>query len=447
MFRILSYNFAVAFEALLQNKTRAVLTSLGIICGVASVIAMLAIGKGAQEQILEKMKLLGSNNIIIKPVFEEDKKSENASEDNEETSDKKEQRGKKFSPGLTLEDAASINKVIPKIEKVCPETFSKELTLRKGFKRETYLVGVDSTYFSLNNFELKEGAFFTERQIRNSEPLCVVGSGVSSKLFPMENPIGKTIKCGRNWLKVIGVLKEKYISKENIKSLGIRDYNYDVYLPITSALIRYGDRSVITKVDLDRGRESSENDEPLNYHQLDKLTVQVSEASYVETVAEIISRMLFRRHNGNVDYEIVVPLALLEQEQKARRIFNIVLGAIASISLLVGGIGIMNIMLASVMERVKEIGIRRATGAKRSDILLQFLIEAVVISLSGGLIGVFGGFALSYIIEAATDITVSVSFWSVALSFFVSIGVGLIFGITPARKASMQDPIDLLRYE
>jgi putative ABC transport system permease protein len=249
-------------------------------------------------------------------------------------------------------------------------------------------------------------------------------------------------------MTVIGVINEKAISKENIQNLGIRDYNLDVYIPISTMLMRYNNRSNVTKSDLQRryddGEESPKDE---NYHQLDNLTVTFSSSKDVQTSVDIIRRLLERRHNTVKDVEIIVRELLLEQEQSTKRILNIVLGAIASIYLIVGGIGIMNIMLASVLERTKEIGIRKAVGAKRIDILLQFLSEAVAISITGGIIGIILGVSAGFLIEGLTDIKTIVSPFSVILSFFVSISVGLIFGITPARRASLQEPIELLRYE
>jgi putative ABC transport system permease protein len=226
----------------------------------------------------------------------------------------------------------------------------------------------------------------------------------------------------------------------------------DIYIPLSSLLLRYKNKAVITKGNIISGGDfvvffNDDDEKPEDPNQLDRIVVRVEDTGQMNTIAEVISRLLFRRHNKEIDYEIIVPELLLEQEQRTKSIFNIVLGAIASISLIVGGIGIMNIMLASVLERIKEIGIRMAVGAKKRDIMLQFLCEAVAISLTGGIIGILFGIGLSYIIEKATDIHTIVSGASVAVSFFVSISVGIVFGIMPARRAALQDPIVSLRYE
>jgi putative ABC transport system permease protein len=441
------YNFKIAAEAILQNKVRSILTSLGIIFGVASVIAMLAIGSGAENEILEKMKLLGTNNIIIKPLdkkkMEENKKEEEA----ETNSTEKEASNSKFSPGLSIADMNAIKSIVPEISYLAPEIISEVTAIKSGLKRDINLVGVNKDYFIVNNFKVIEGNEFSKFNYQNSENVCIIGSGVRNKLFATENPIGKAIKCGTQWLTVIGIINEKSISKEIIQNLGIRDYNLDVYIPINTMLVRFNNRSLVTKADLQRRSRSEQETIDDNFNQLDKLTIAFNKSENVKSSVDIIRRIIDRRHNTVKDFEIIVPEALLEQEQSTKRIFNIVLGAIASISLIVGGIGIMNIMLASVLERTKEIGIRKAVGAKRQDILLQFLSEAVAISVSGGVIGIILGVSSSILIESLTDIKTIVSPFSVILSFLVSISVGLIFGITPARRASMEDTIELLRYE
>jgi len=454
MLATIIYNFKIAGEAIFQNKLRAILTSLGIICGVASVIAMLAIGKGAEQEILEKMRLLGTTNIIIKPVdlkkktqTSDDNSTANSNTNNNSTSKDEKQ---KFTPGLTLKDVENI-KALPNVISVSPEIIIETNAIHNGFKRQTNLVGINDSYFKTNNFTLSQGDFFTGKNLNSSESVCIIGYGIKTKLFAAENPIGKSIKCGIEWLTIAGVLQEKNITKENVKNLGIRDYNFDIYIPINTMLLRFVNRSLVTKKDMGQTRFVFSNDEqkkePPNPNQLDRLVVQVNTSENIRPLAEILGRLLSRRHNQVMDFEIVVPELLLEQEQRTKRIFNVVLGAIASISLIVGGIGIMNIMLASILERIREIGVRRAVGAKEKDIMLQFLCEAIAISLTGGIIGIIVGVVFSYLIQKFTGINSIVSTFSVLLSFIVSISVGLIFGIMPARKAAKQDPIESLRYE
>ena len=445
MLATLSYNLKIASESILQNKLRAILTSLGIIFGVASVISMLAIGKGAEQEILEKMKLLGTNNIIVKPL---DQKKINQLQDEEnDNSDKKEATKKKFSPGLTLADAYSIGKIMPNILYVSPEINVETTAQYKDLYRNIKLIGIDSSYFKINNFHISNGTDFAFTQFDKSMPVCIIGNNIRTKLFPTENPINKNIKIGDQWLKIVGVVSENFISQSNIQLLNLRDFNNDVYIPISTMLLRYANRSLITKADLDRRNSRDKQTEEINNNQIDKITIHFKDNKQITQSAEVINRLLGRRHFEVKDYEIIVPETLLAQEQSTKRIFNLVLSAIASISLIVGGIGIMNIMLASVLERTKEIGIRKAIGAKRNDILLQLLSEALAISLTGGIIGIILGVSSSYLIEQLADINTIVSWESVLISFIVSISVGLIFGIAPARKASLEDPINLLRYE
>jgi len=454
MWERLSSNFYVAFDAVLSNKLRSILTALGIIFGVGAVIAMLAIGNGAQQEILEQIKLVGVNNIVVEPIVEQEEKNL------AETADAEKEK-KKFSPGLTLRDAQAIIDVIPTIQENSPEIILDTYIIKRGIRRSTKLVGVTPTYFKLTTFNLMEGKMFTPEQMITGAPVCIIGKAVSTKFFPTEDPIGKTVKCGNQWLEVVGVLEERYITKKSIENLGIRNFNMDVYTPIQSILIRYENRDLITSSMLtggaagfSRGRfhivgsaDEEEDEKVVNYHQIDRLVVQVEETDHLETTAEIISRMLKRRHYEVVDYEITIPEMLLKQQQRTKNIFNIVLGAIAGISLVVGGIGIMNIMLASVLERIKEIGLRLAVGAKKIDIVQQFLLEAVMISISGGIIGIILGVALALIIAQIADIPTIVSSFSIIISFGVAATVGLIFGITPARRAAEQDPITSLRYE
>ncbi len=451
MLKKFTYNFLIALEAMTQNKLRAFLTSLGIVFGVASVIAMLAIGRGAQQEILEQLSLLGANNIIIKPNVDQEEGRLTVDDDTKA-------EAQRFSPGLTLADGKSIAEFVPYVERVNPEIVFETLIVRSGLKRSSKLVGVGSHHFGDAGFTLAEGSYFSELHETNYSKVCVIGYDIRSKFFPGENPIGKKIKCGRVWLTVIGVLKKRSISQRSIARLGIRNYNLDIYTPISTFLLRYRNRAVVADDDLDRssgrrGRRSENNQEQTgnserrNYHQLDRLVVRVAESKYSNTAAAILSRMLERRHNNVVDFEIIVPEALLAQERRTRAILNIVLGSIASISLIVGGIGIMNIMLASVMERIKEIGIRLSLGATPRDIVLQFLSEAMAISVGGGVVGITLGVALSLGIEYFAGILTLISPFAVLISFGVALSIGLIFGIIPARRAAAQDPVVSLRYE
>jgi putative ABC transport system permease protein len=446
-------NLYIAINAVIANKVRSLLTALGIIFGVAAVIAMLAIGNGAQQEILDQIKLVGVNNIVITPVIEQEE------EKIEEQVGKKDK--KKFSPGLTIRDVKSIQSLIPNLTNISPEILLETSVIRKGYRRSAKLVGVEPAYFDIYNFDLQEGQMFNAEHRKIGSPVCIIGHGIKARFFPTENPIGKNIKVGPHWLTIVGVLQERLVTKNSISKLGIRDFNMDIYAPLQTVLIRYKNRDFITADELrmealrsrgmvrsTAGTESeSAAREKKNYHQLDRLVIQVNETNYLQPSAEIMSRLLQRRHYDVVDYEIEIPELLLKQQQRTNDIFNYVLGAIAGISLLVGGIGIMNIMLASVLERIKEIGLRLSIGAKKSDVVQQFLFEAVMISVSGGIIGVILGVSMAFAVSEVAGIPTIISFASILLSFGVAATVGLIFGIAPARKAASQDPITSLRYE
>ena len=369
-------NLYIAIDAVTSNKVRSLLTALGIIFGVAAVIAMLAIGNGAQQEILDQIKLVGVNNIVVKPVIEqEEEKIEEGQNQNEK---------KKFSPGLTVRDVRSIAATIPSLTRISPEIILETTVVRTGYRRSAKLVGVEPSYFEIFSFELQEGQMFMDEQLRLGSPVCIIGQSIRTRFFPTENPIGKNIKVGPHWLTIIGVLEERFVSQNAISKLGIRDFNMDIYVPLNTMLIRYKNRDKVTATDLlqasarnrsrgmNQAAEESE-EERKNYHQLDRLVLQVDETPALQPSAEVISRLLKRRHYEMVDFEIEIPELLLKQQQRTNDIFNYVLGAIAGISLLVGGIGIMNIMLASVLERIKEIGLRLSIGAKKRDVTQQFL--------------------------------------------------------------------------
>ena len=461
MFERYKYIFNIALEAVFLNKFRSVLTALGIIFGVAAVITMMAIGNGAKKEILDQMKLVGVNNIIIMPKQEKSKSSGTSSssgEQSEQSGSSQSDKGQgKFSPGLSLKDAQAIRDIIPTVEEVSPEVIFDTDILKDATRTSTKLTGVTPAFFRVFNLDLQEGNMFNEEQLREGKAVCIIGPSLKSKFFPTEDAVGKDIKCGPIWLNVIGVLKKRDVSQSSIDNLGISDYNNSVYAPIQTLLRRYKDRSMVTSASLRGGtmyddgwmsmyvENSKDEDKGLN--QIDKIVVKVKESEQINPTTEILKKMMKRRHADVEDVEIRVPELLLKQEQRTKDIFNIVLGAIASISLLIGGIGIMNIMLASVMERIKEIGIRQAIGATKRDIVLQFLMEATLLSVSGGIVGILLGLALSKIIMEFTGILTIVSMLSIIISFGVSASVGIIFGYMPSQRAAMQDPVESLRHE
>ncbi|MCX6232384.1 MAG: ABC transporter permease [Bacteroidetes bacterium] len=438
-----SYILNIAFEAVLANKFRSMLTALGIIFGVAAVIAMMAIGNGAQQEILEQIKLVGVNNIIISPKVEKkgDNKQNSESTDNQEGLNNSK---KKYSPGLTIKDAESIKAILPTVKLVSPEVIYETSIIQDGKSSNAKISGVTPDYFKVFNLEIAQGEMFNQEQLIEGKQVCIIGQVIKSKLFAKEDPIGKYIKCDNIWFKVIGVIQAKNVTQSASENLGISEYNEFIYTPLQTLLLRYKDRSLINAAIL-RSDENGEDDE--SHNQIDKITIQVDDSKNVKATTEILTQMMKRRHAGVEDYEIKVPELLLKQEQKTKDIFNIVLGAIASISLIVGGIGIMNIMLASVMERIREIGVRLALGATKRDVIAQFLSEATMISLSGGIVGIMLGIVLAKIITKVAGILTIISPLSIIVSFFVSATVGILFGYMPARKAAMQDPVSSLRHE
>ncbi|MCB0522430.1 MAG: ABC transporter permease [Lewinellaceae bacterium] len=441
------FNFILAVEGVVANTLRAVLTALGIVFGVAAVIAMLAIGSGAKQSILEQMKLIGTNNIVIKSVVLKEGEGGEETANTGSNSNNNNNNGKRpWSPGLTLEDLRSMEVVLPNIERASPEIVLPTNLVQAGKTQKAKCVGVTNAFFELNNLHLSDGNLFHKIHLDGGKPVCIIGHNVRSRFFPEGNAVGEWIKCGTAWMQIIGVLEKRSASKESLENLGIRDYNSDVYVPVSTALLRIQNRARITSDDIQQDRDD-DNDkaEEENYHQLDKIVLRVKNSSQLKVTAEVAAKILKRRHKDLLDFEVEVPELLLEQQQKTQDMFNFVLAVIAGISLLVGGIGIMNIMLASVLERIKEIGVRRSLGAKQNDIVLQFLFEAVFISLLGGIIGIILGVVSAKIIANGADIPTVVSGWSIALSFGVAATVGLVFGLFPARKAARQDPIKALR--
>ncbi|MCF8373830.1 MAG: ABC transporter permease [Bacteroidales bacterium] len=440
------HDINIAIEAILANKLKSILTALGIIFGVAAVISMLAIGNGAQQEILDQMKMVGVNNIVISPIVE--KPSEDQGEEES-------QQKKKFSRGLTLADAEGIAELIPTVNKISPHIFIDSYILLSGKRKDAKLEAVTNHFFQLFDYQLEEGKYFNDYQEEHGLPVCVIGSEVKSRFFESSNPIGQYLKCGNEWLRVVGVLEKRNITTSGIGKVDAGNSNEKIYLPIKTMLMRYKNRALITTKKL-RGEMyegdgwstyTSAQGMGANYNQLDKIIVQVKETEQLTPTTEVLERFLLRRHSGLPDFEITVPELLLKQQQRTKDIFNIVLGAIASISLIVGGIGIMNIMLASVMERIREIGTRQAIGATRKDIVVQFLSESILICLVGGIIGVILGFLFSELITRFADIKTIVSPFSVLIAFGVSAGIGVLFGYMPAKRASERDPVESLRYE
>lgn len=428
-------NAQIAFDSILANKFRAILTTLGIIFGVGAVISMLAIGNGAQQQILEQLKIVGVNNVIVKSVYEAE-----AGKSEEEESEPG--QAKKYSPGLTLKDFINIEKVTPEIMHISPEVGYETYAVSSTIRKKTKVIGVSPSYFNIFNIDLESGNYFYDAQNDARKKVCLLGSKISKLLFPKTNPIGKTIRVGKLNLTVVGVMEKLSGVTESLQDMGINDYNNEVYVPIKTILSRFKDRGKSSVQDEWQG-----GGEPENPNQLDKIVIQLSDKGDMISTGDLLNRMMVRRHNEVEDYSINIPEQTLKQQKETDDLFNWLLGAIASISLVVGGIGIMNIMLASVQERIKEIGLRRAIGAKKSDIKLQFILEASFISLFGGVLGIILGVGLSYAVEIFLEMPTKISIFSIFLSFIISVLTGIIFGYLPANKAAEQNPVNSLKYE
>jgi putative ABC transport system permease protein len=406
----------LSITGLTSHKLRTFLTMLGIIFGVAAVIAMLSIGEGAKQEALDQISQMGIHNIIVQHWDpNEDDGGEDSEDDNR-------------SEGLTRSDADAIEEICPLAEIVSPQRELKTKARFGSTRLQTMLVGTAPNYLDVLNAELGEGVFITDDDITNARRVCVLGSDAKRKLFYVEEALGKQIKLQSQWFTVVGILEDKGAAGGKIGGvLEVRNTDEDIYVPLTTLLKRF-------KWDVGDA-------------ELTQITVKVSNAGRLQEAANILRSMIKRRHRGVEDFKIAIPEELLRQSQRTQQIFNIVMGCIAGISLVVGGIGIMNIMLASVLERTREIGIRRALGARRADVLAQFLTEAVMVSLIGGVIGIMLGFSMTKVITLYAHWKTIVQPWTIILSFGVAAAIGVGFGYYPARKAALLNPIDALRYE
>jgi putative ABC transport system permease protein len=408
-----SDSIGIGVKGLLLRKLRSLLSTLGIIFGVAAVISMISIGEGARREAVEQIKLLGTNNIRIKQL--------------QLTGAKREEAERRFSSGLTYNDALLIRESVPGLLGVAPLKFVDAEVRFEGRQGIAQVVGASAAYEEVTNFRVAEGRFITQFDFMDSKSICVLGSEVKQELFGYRDALGATIRIGEGLFTVVGVMEAKTIREGRTAAIKVRNINRDVYIPITTALKRF---PIV-------GEPSG----------IEEIAVRVAEAEDLSPTAQLIKDVLGQRHRGVEDYEVMVPEELLAQAQRTQRIFNVIMGSIAGISLLVGGIGIMNIMLANVSERTREIGIRRAIGATKGDILAQFLIETVLICLTGGAIGIFLGFGMAKTITLYARWETGFSLASVLIAFGTSATVGLLFGLFPARRAAQLDPMQTLRFE
>jgi putative ABC transport system permease protein len=402
----------MGLKGLLLRKIRSLLSTLGVVFGVAAVVSMMSIGEGARREAVEQIKLLGTNNIRIKrlPL----------------TGERRGAAERRFSRGLTREDATLIQSSIPTLRGVAPLKVV-DAEVRFGTRQAVaQVVGTNPDYAEVTNFHVLAGRFITPVDVADTKNVCVLGADVGRELFSHQDVLDAAIRIGDMWFTVIGVMETKLIRSGRTAAIKVRNLNRDVYIPITTALARFpvGVPSAV-----------------------DEIAVRVGEAEELYPAVRTIQGLLRHWHRGVTDYEVVVPEELLAQAQRTQRIFNVVMGSIAGISLLVGGIGIMNIMLANVSERTREIGIRRAIGATKRDILGQFLIETVLVCLSGGMAGIILGFLIAKGITLYAGWETGFSPVSVVVAFVTSASVGLIFGLFPARRAAQLDPVQALRAE
>ncbi len=397
----------IGLQGIAEHKLRSFLTMLGIIFGVAAVIAMLAIGEGARRKTLSQLKTLGLNNIIVQS------KDEGANSE-----------GNPPMGMLTRSDAEAILKILPTVDAIAPLIEMNQEVMYKIRSQEAVLTGTDSSFFTMMNLHLADGCLFKKEENATYQRVCVLGQDVARTLFLAENPLGKLVRIGKVWFRVIGVLAHHDVSTAGAKEV---NFNTHIFAPLNTVFVRF--------------------DRPNPDSQYGQLIIHVKDEQQILPTAKLIEEILMRRHDNQKNFSMIVPEQLLRQSEETQRLFNLIMGAIAGISLLVGGIGIMNIMLASVLERTREIGVRRSLGATRRDILSQFLLEAILLSLIGGAVGIVFGYFLSYAITFFSNWETSVSWWSILLAVGVSSGVGIVFGYFPAKKAAELNPIDALRYE
>ena len=406
----------MGLASLFAHKLRSLLTMLGMIFGVGAVVAMLSITAGAQQEMVRYIDLLGVNNIIVEANEAIDRDSLLAV--------------RQVSPGMTFRDSRAIEANTPNVAAMSPrKTFKPTSTLPPTTSDVPTVIGVLPNYDKIYSLRMLEGRFFTEEENLRSAPVCVLGETAKVNMLGYGPAVGKHIKLNEVWLQVIGVIAPAATADAEIEGLESDDRNNTVIAPLNSVMRRFEDNNSYLR------------------DEIDGIFVRVAAGADPIETAEVVRAILNATHNDAGDFSVVVPAGLLAQQRQQQFIFEVVMIAIASISLLVGGIGIMNIMLATVLERTREIGVRRAIGARQSDIVRQFLIEAVLISIVGGLLGIASGFGAARIISIVADMATVVTASSIVVAFGVSVGIGLLFGIYPAMQAARLDPIEAIRYE
>ena len=406
-------DIALAAQNLWSQKTRTVLTALGIIFGVGAVIGMLAIGEGARAESLQFIEQLGVRNLLI--------------DSHPATTRQELQQRRRSSPGLTERDVRILTANVSEIEEISArKSLHPAQLLPRPTQNMPELYGVAASYPQIHDWRFAEGSAFTADQAASSATVCVLGEAAKVSLFGYSPAVGKQLKVNDTWLHVIGVLKTVASSGSGTQATNANDL---IFTPLSTFQYRFYDTGSYLK------------------DELDGVDIRLKPGADSAAAARIVTAILNSTHHDTPDFSVTIPAELLAEQQRSQTIFTYVMVAIAAISLLVGGIGIMNIVLATVLERTREIGIRRATGARRSDIVRQFLLESVLISIGGGVAGIAFGYLLSWVIAKTADWKTIVTFTSIGIAFGVSVAVGVLFGIYPARKAASIDPIEALRYE
>ena len=407
----------LGLENLRAHKMRSALTMLGMIFGVAAVVAMLSIGAGAQQEVMAFIEQLGVRNLIV--------------EAREAPDNQTLQKVRKLSAGLSFQDVRIIQANLDGIDAASPR---KRFTPSKLIPRPVggdipIVYGVTPAYQKIANLQVASGRFFDEAETTAAAPVAVVGEAAAATLFGVEDPVGQYLNVNEQWFRVIGVAGPQLTVQSDVAGIPAHDRNNIIYVPLYASIFRLEDG------------QSAQKDE------IDGIYLQMKPSADVPSAAALIRGVLDVAHRGAGDFTIVSPAELLAEQRRTQRIFEMVMVAIASISLLVGGIGIMNIMLASVLERTREIGVRRAIGARQRDVVRQFLIETTIISLSGGVIGILLGVGLSQLIGVLAGWSTIVTTTSIVLAFGVSVAIGIVFGLYPAVRASRLDPVKALHYE
>ena len=416
---------SLGIKTIWLHKLRSFLTALGVVFGVASVVAMLAIGEGASHEAQEQIRKLGSQNIILQSVKPPDGQGTNA-----------ETRSMISEYGLTTRDIQQIRQTVPGISIVVPSRFITENIWNLDRSVDGQIMGVLPIYPEMRNRKMVQGRFFTDMEMDERVPVCVINESVSARLFPLSTPTGKSVRVKGYYYKVIGIIQDEGQMVGTDSGSSSSSAQAQIMIPFSTLMDQYGETFF-------RYRTGSFEAEKVEFHEA---VIRVEDVNKVESRAGAIRHLMETNHKKE-DWRIIVPVELLKQAERTKQIFSIVLGSIAAISLLVGGIGIMNIMLASVTERTREIGIRRALGARQADIVVQFLIETVLLAGVGGVLGVMLGLGIPMAVQKFAGVTTVIKMWSPILAFSISVITGIAFGIYPARRAAKMNPVEALRHE